>query len=400
MTADLPESDGRSSANHVLGVALQMAGDLEGARDVMAERLERGRLAGNDFVVAVESANLSMVERKLGNLDGAEALSLEALRTVSRQGDEMAIPWVINGLSAVTAAQGRLQRAATLIGIAESLLAQAGGEWPADEREQYEGALAIVTAGLAPAELATARASGAAKSLDDAVAYALATDGGRDRMSEPGWKAFLAADDLEDWAVLHGGATAAYRVGSMADAARLAEAIAAVPGLEAAGAVLTISGARLTVRLTRDMWQLETDHIQLARAVSAVARSNGARSERASIQEVQLAIAAKPDDIDKPFWAAILGYTPLADDNIVDPLGHGSTVWMQELDAAKSLKHAMHVDVSVAREQARARLDAALAAGGRIVTESNEHWTLSDRAGNRVCIAVWPDGGTTADPAA
>ncbi len=175
VTADLPESDGRSSANHVLGVALQMSGDLEGARDVMSARLEHARAAGNDFVVAVESANLSMVERKLGNLDGAEALSLEALRTVSRLGDEMAIPWVINGLAAVTAAQGRLARAATLIGIAESLLEQAGGEWPADEREQYDGALALVTAGLSPEALATARASGAAMALDDAVAYALAT---------------------------------------------------------------------------------------------------------------------------------------------------------------------------------------------------------------------------------
>lgn len=219
-------------------------------------------------------------------------------------------------------------------------------------------------------------------------------------MSEAGWKAFLAADELDDWAVLHGGATAAYRVGSMREAARLAEAIAAVPGLEAAGAVLTITGARLTVRLTRDMWQLEPHHVELARGVSAVARSNGATPDRASIQEVQLTVSAKPDDIDKPFWAAILGYAPLADDNIVDPLAHGSTVWMQELDAAKPLKHAMHVDVSVAREHAHARLDAALAAGGRIVTESNEHWTLSDRAGNRVCIAVWPDGGTTSDPAA
>ena len=49
-------------------------------------------------------------------------------------------------------------------------------------------------------------------------------------MSEDGWKAFLAADGVDDWAVLHGGATAAYRVGSMGEAARLAEAIAAVPG--------------------------------------------------------------------------------------------------------------------------------------------------------------------------
>ena len=73
---------------------------------------------------------------------------------------------------------------------------------------------------------------------------------------------------------------------------------------------------------------------------------------------------------------------------------------MQELDAAKPLRHAMHVDVSVGKGQGPARLAAALAAGGRVVTRSQEHWTLADRAGNRVCIAVWPDGDTTPEEAA
>jgi 4a-hydroxytetrahydrobiopterin dehydratase len=213
-------------------------------------------------------------------------------------------------------------------------------------------------------------------------------------MSEEGWRAFLAADRAGDWVVLHGGATAVYETGSMGDAARLAEAIAAVPGI--GDAVLTIAGPRLTVRLTRDMWQLEAHHAELAGAVSAVARAGGARANRAAVQEVQLAIAAVPDSIDRAFWGAVLGYRPAADDNVVDPLGTSSTVWMQPLDEAKALRHAMHVDVSLAREHAYARLAAAIAAGGRVVDESNEHWTLSDRAGNRVCIAVWPDGGSTA----
>ncbi|HET9828571.1 MAG TPA: VOC family protein [Nocardioidaceae bacterium] len=84
----------------------------------------------------------------------------------------------------------------------------------------------------------------------------------------------------------------------------------------------------------------------------------------------------------------------MADDNGVDPLGHGSTVWVQELDPTKPLRHAMHVDVSVAREHAVARLEAALAVGGRVVEDSEAPawWVLSDRAGNRVCIASWPDG--------
>jgi len=215
-------------------------------------------------------------------------------------------------------------------------------------------------------------------------------------MSEQGWQEFLVAEGVDDWVVLHGGATAAFRVGSVREAAQLAESVAAVPGLEGSGALLTIADARLTVRLSRDLWQLEPQHIELARAVSAVARSHGAVADRASVQEVQLAIAAKPDTVDVGFWRAVLGYSAMADDNAIDPLGHGSTVWMQELDEAKPLRHAMHVDVSVARERVQPRLEAALAAGGRVVDESEDpgHWTLADRAGNRVCITAWPDGST------
>jgi 4a-hydroxytetrahydrobiopterin dehydratase len=111
---------------------------------------------------------------------------------------------------------------------------------------------------------------------------------------------------------------------------------------------------------------------------------------------VQVAIAAKCDALDVGFWRTVLGYEAMVDDNAVDPLGHGSTVWMQKLDLAKPLRHAMHVDVSVAREHVKARLEAALAAGGRIVDDSQapSHWTLADRAGNRVCICAWPDGVT------
>jgi 4a-hydroxytetrahydrobiopterin dehydratase len=218
-------------------------------------------------------------------------------------------------------------------------------------------------------------------------------------MSEEGWRGFLAADGVEDWVVLHGGATTVFRVGSLGDAARLAAAVAAVPGLEGSGALLTIGEDRLTVRLTRERWLLGPEHVELARAVSAVARMNGATADRGAVQEIQLAVAARPEDTDIDFWRAVLGYEAMAPDNGVDPLGHGSTVWLQELDPAKPLRHAMHVDVSVAKEQAEARLAAALAAGGRIVDESQApgFWTLSDRAGNRVCIAAWPDGAGERD---
>jgi 4a-hydroxytetrahydrobiopterin dehydratase len=219
-------------------------------------------------------------------------------------------------------------------------------------------------------------------------------------MSEQGWKEFLAANGVADWVVLHGGATAVFRVGTLGDAARLAAAVAEVPGLEGSAALLTLASDRLTVRLTRDLWGLESRHADLARAVSAVAQEHGASADRSAVQEVQLAIAARPGAVDVAFWRAVLGYAPMADDNAVDPLGHGSTVWMQDLDPGKPLRHAMHVDVSVAREHAEERLAAALAAGGRIVNDSEApaSWILADRAGNRVCIAAWPDGSASPEP--
>jgi 4a-hydroxytetrahydrobiopterin dehydratase len=224
-------------------------------------------------------------------------------------------------------------------------------------------------------------------------------------MSVQGWRAFLAAEDVDDWVVLHGGAAAVFRVPSLVEAARLAEAVAQIPGLD--GALMTLADGRLTIRLTRGVMRLEERHIELARAISAVARDNGAMADRAAVQEVQLAIAAQPEAIDVGFWRAVLGYAELAEDNAIDPLGHGSTVWMQDLDPAKPLRHAMHVDVSVAHEQAENRVAAALAAGGRVVDESGVpgYWILADRAGNRVCIAAWPDGAPepaqdTAEPAA
>ena len=221
-------------------------------------------------------------------------------------------------------------------------------------------------------------------------------------MSDQGWQDFLAAENVGDWVVLHGGATAVFPVLSLGDAARLADAVAHVPGIEGAGVLITVADHQLTVRLTRGLWQLEPRHAELARDISEVARRHGAAADRTRAQEVQLAIAAHPQNVDVGFWRAVLGYDALADDNAADPLGHGPTVWMQDLDEAKPLRHAMHVDVSVAREQVQARLAAALAAGGRIVRhwDAPEAWTLADRAGNRVCICGWPDGATGSDPTA
>ena len=113
-------------------------------------------------------------------------------------------------------------------------------------------------------------------------------------MSTQGWQEFLAADGVDDWVVLHGGATAVFRVPTLGDAAQLAGEVAGLPGLGGSGALLTVADDGLTVRLSRGVFRLEERHIDLARAVSATARQHGAVADRAGTQEVSLAIAAKP----------------------------------------------------------------------------------------------------------
>lgn len=169
-TSGTDDIEGRSSAMHVLGVAHQMSGEFEEARRVMSERIALGRESGNDFLVAVESANLSMVERQLGNLEAAEGLSRTSLATFHRLGDELAVAWSANGLAAVTAARGDLLRAATLLGFAEAGIERAGGEWPPDERAQYDETLASLHAGLDRLDLDRAWAIGRGMSTSDAMA--------------------------------------------------------------------------------------------------------------------------------------------------------------------------------------------------------------------------------------
>jgi hypothetical protein len=71
-------------------------------------------------------------------------------------------------------------------------------------------------------------------------------------MSEQGWQEFLAAEGVDDWVVLHGGATAVFRVPSLGEAAQLAGAVAHVPGLEGSGALVTIADDLSIPRNRRD----------------------------------------------------------------------------------------------------------------------------------------------------
>jgi tetratricopeptide (TPR) repeat protein len=172
------DEPGRSNALHLLGVGAQIAGDLVEARDWMTQRLAIVRATGNAFLIASEAANLSMVERQLGNLQTAEALDREALQIAERTGDQFTKPFAIAGLAAIATERGEYERAATLVGAAEAIMEAQHMAWPPDERPHYERMLAALPEAMGPAGFERARLTGRSMPTSEAVAFALTEVGG------------------------------------------------------------------------------------------------------------------------------------------------------------------------------------------------------------------------------
>jgi 4a-hydroxytetrahydrobiopterin dehydratase len=67
-----------------------------------------------------------------------------------------------------------------------------------------------------------------------------------------------------------------------------------------------------------------------------------------------------------------------------------SGIWFQQMHVPRTKRNRIHVDVFVPIDQARARVAAAVAAGGRVVNNANAPmwWTLADTEGNEVDVAT------------
>jgi non-specific serine/threonine protein kinase len=172
------DEHGRSNALHLLGVGAQVAGDLPAARQWMLQRLALVRSLGNEFLVASEASNLSMVERQLGDLGAAERLAREALLVGRRIGDDFTKPFAVAGLAAIATERGDSERAATLLGAAEAMMESQKMEWPPDERPHYEHMLAALPKAMGAARFARARSAGRSMSSAEAVDMALGGESG------------------------------------------------------------------------------------------------------------------------------------------------------------------------------------------------------------------------------
>jgi 4a-hydroxytetrahydrobiopterin dehydratase len=214
---------------------------------------------------------------------------------------------------------------------------------------------------------------------------------------------FHEAVGVEDWRVLGEGACTYLRTGSFAAGARLVHEIGERVVHEIGDRVgladnppdIDLRSEGVTVRLitiTHDYYGLTQADLELARQISAVARELGVPADPSVVQTVQVAIDALvgPDVI--PFWRALLGYRDRADseEDLIDPHRRGAPLFFQQMDAPRPQRNRLHVDIFVPHDQAEARVAAAIAAGGRLVTDefAPSHWVVADAEGNEACVGT------------
>lgn len=201
---------------------------------------------------------------------------------------------------------------------------------------------------------------------------------------------FSAAEGVADWRVLFWGAKTQFDSPDFATGARLVAAIAGVvEDLDHPPLVdLRVDAVIVTV-ITVGVGLSDLD-LELARRISLAAAELGIPANPAAVQHVQLAF----DAVDRPavmdFWRAALGYAQVGPEDMVEPNLNGPSIWFQDKEHIAP-RNRIHVDVSLPHDQAQARIDAIVAAGGRILGDRHAPaWvSLIDPEGNVVDIATW-----------
>jgi 4a-hydroxytetrahydrobiopterin dehydratase len=194
-------------------------------------------------------------------------------------------------------------------------------------------------------------------------------------------------------------------VQSLAQGSAVAAAAVAAGGADADGHLrvdLRPDRVELSVR-DRNAGRPTTRDTELAHRIAAAVAglglagsgSTSAESPR-PVQALEVAIDALDIPGIQPFWKAVLGYVDQFDGDdptyaIVDPAGQLPSLWFQQMDAPRTQRNRVHFDITVAHDEAEPRVRAALAAGGRLVDDSNAraYWVLADAEGNEVCVCAW-----------
>jgi len=201
-----------------------------------------------------------------------------------------------------------------------------------------------------------------------------------------------------DWQVVFS-AMACYRTTSPTQQRDLAAAAAAIADDTGFPLMIDLRPGLVILDSGKDQWDtdahgLALDFTDLARNLQTAARELGAIADPGLPRFAQLFLDAADVAVVRAFWIAALGYTHdrragLAD--IHDPRRLNPVLVFQELDASdterRRQRNRIHFELAVPSDLAPARVATAVAAGGRLLDESEDRWRVADPEGNELVIA-------------
>jgi 4a-hydroxytetrahydrobiopterin dehydratase len=209
----------------------------------------------------------------------------------------------------------------------------------------------------------------------------------------------IADAGLDGWANLLGGLQTRILTGDFLTGLAVVAAIGAAAEEMNHHPDLDLRYTHVDARLTSHDERGITDRdIRLARSITSIAADVGARLEPARVTRIELALDTPDRAAILPFWGAVLGVErhsdPDLDDELRDPADKLPTVWFQQSGTEEG-RQRWHPDVWVDPAQVQPRIDAALAAGGTLVSdaEAPSFWLLADPEGNQVCLCTWQERG-------
>jgi len=189
--------------------------------------------------------------------------------------------------------------------------------------------------------------------------------------------------DLPDWRWLLGALHAHFATGDFATGLALVNEIGAMAEEANHHPDLELQYPHVKVKLiSHDASGVTSRDVDLAGRISAKARELGITAEPASLSVLEIALDTADEEAIKPFWRAVLGVEASAEEL---PM-----FWFQQTDPHEEPRQRFHLDLTVPPEIAQQRIDAALAAGGTLVSDDRApaFTVLADAEGNKVCICT------------
>ncbi|MET0468837.1 MAG: 4a-hydroxytetrahydrobiopterin dehydratase [Aeromicrobium sp.] len=207
----------------------------------------------------------------------------------------------------------------------------------------------------------------------------------------------IIAAGLDDWRPLVHSLHARFRTGDFSgglefvvDIGAAAEAANHHPDVK-----LTYTHVDIAL-MSHDAGGITHRDLELARAISDLAAAREFESDPSRLTTVEIALNAVDKDAIGPFWGAMLTGDPKSyeDDQVTDETGQVPLLWFQPTEDRSDVPAmCFHLDVWVPVGQLPARIEAGVAAGGRIVddSESPSFVVLEDPEGNKACLCTVMD---------